>query len=140
MKMVGSRSILIIGDIAAMALVTIIGFVTHGEADTSFLPRMAAAFFPLTAAWFLLSPWFGLFDPKVTMNSKQFWRPALAMVFAGPMAVVLRGLLLNAAIIPIFAVVLSATSAAGMVVWRVGWYFLGRKAGIVDQPFPHSVK
>ena len=34
---------------------------------------------------------------------------------AGPLGVVLRGLILNAPIIPIFAVVLSATSALGIV-------------------------
>jgi hypothetical protein len=125
--MANSRSALIIGDIAAIALVTVIGFATHGEADAAFLPRMAVAFFPITLAWFLLSPWFGLFDGKVTANLNQFWRPALVIVFAGPFAVVVRGLLLNAPIIPIFAVVLSATSALGMIIWRTAWYFIQRK-------------
>ena len=119
--------ILILGDIFAIALVTIIGFATHGEADTSFLPRMAVAFFPLMFAWFLLSPWFGLFDHKIAADLRQVWRPALVMLFAAPLAVVLRGLLLNAAIIPIFAVVLGATSALGMVIWRIIWCFIVRK-------------
>jgi hypothetical protein len=47
----------------------------------------------------------------------------VAMLFAGPLAVVLRGLILNAPIIPIFAVVLSVTSALGMMIWR-GLYLL----------------
>jgi hypothetical protein len=50
----------------------------------------------------------------------------LAMLFAGPLAVVLRGLILNAPIIPIFAVVLSATSALGLVIWRTLYFLLKR--------------
>ncbi len=120
------RSILIAGDILAILIVTVIGFATHGEADLSFLPRMAAAFFPLTIAWFLLAPWFGLFQMEIISNPKQLWRPVLAMLFAAPLAAILRGLLLNAPIIPIFAVVLASTSAFGMFLWR-GIYFLLRR-------------
>ena len=109
---------LIPGDILAIAFVTIIGFATHGEMDISFLPRMAAAFFPTTMAWFLLAPWFGLFQYEITSALRQLWRPVLAMLFAAPLAAVLRGLILNAAIVPIFALVFGSTSALGMVVWR----------------------
>jgi hypothetical protein len=118
---------LILGDILAILIVTIIGFATHGETATSFLPRMAVVFFPLCVAWFLLAPWFGLFQPEITSNPKQLWRPALAMLFAGPFAALLRGLILNAPIIPIFAVVLSATSALGISVWRGLYFLLKRK-------------
>jgi hypothetical protein len=48
------------------------------------------------------------------------------MLFAGPLAALLRGLILNASIIPVFAVVLSATSALGMLIWRGSFYFLAR--------------
>jgi len=122
-----SKQILFAGDILAIAIVTMIGFATHGEADLSFLPRMLAAFIPLTVAWFILAPWLGLFQQEITRSPKQLWRPVLAMLFAGPFAVVLRGLILNAPIIPIFAVVLSATSAFGMLVWRGIFYFFTRK-------------
>jgi len=122
-----SNQILIAGDILAIAIVTIIGFATHGEADMSFLPRMLAAFIPVTVAWFILAPWFGLFQQEITTNPKLLWRPVLAMLLAGPFAVVLRGLILNAPIIPIFAVVLSATSAFGMFVWRGIYVLLSRK-------------
>jgi hypothetical protein len=117
------------GDILAVLLVTIIGFATHGEADLSFLPRMAAAFFPVTIAWFLLAPFLGLFQPEIVSDPRQLWRPAFAMVFAAPLAAVLRGFLLNAPIIPIFAVVLASTSAFGMLVWRWVYFLLNRNAG-----------
>lgn len=119
-----NRNLLILGDLLALAIVTLIGFATHGEIGLSFLPRMAAAFFPLCIAWFLLAPWFGLFQDEVIRNARQLWRPALAMLFAGPLAVVLRGLILNAAVLPIFALVLSATSALGMLLWRILWRWL----------------
>ena len=109
---------LIIGDLLAIAVLTLIGFASHGEADVSFLPRMSALFFPLGISWFLIAPVLGLFQEQVTSSPKQFWRPAFAMIFAAPLAAVLRGFLLNAPIIPIFAVVLAATSALGMVIWR----------------------
>ena len=120
--------ILILGDLLAIALVTFIGFATHGEAELSFLPRMAALFFPLSISWLLLAPALGLFQRQITANSKQLWRPALGMIFAAPLAAVLRGFILNAPIIPIFAAVLAATSALGMVIWRWIWYRWPKKS------------
>ncbi len=121
------QNILVPGDILAILLTTFIGFATHGEAEVSFLPRMAAAFFPLVIAWLVIAPFLGLFQREITSNPKQLWRPVLGMIFAGPLAAVLRGLLLNAPIIPIFAVVLSATSAFGMLLWRGLFLLLNRK-------------
>ena len=126
--MTKNKIILIMGDLLAIIVVTIIGFATHGETGLSFVPRMLAAFVPLTVAWFFISPWLGLFQPETISNPKELWRPVLAMIFAGPLAVVLRGLILNAPIIPIFAVVLSATSAFGMLAWRGVYFLLSRIA------------
>jgi ABC-type xylose transport system permease subunit len=120
------KYILILGDIFTTLIVTMIGFSTHGEAGLSFLSRIAAAFFPLIIAWFLLSPFLGLFQIEITSDPGQLWRPVLAMLFAGPFAAILRGFLLNAPVIPIFAAVLSATSAFGMLVWRGIYFFLNR--------------
>jgi len=124
--------ILTLGDILAILLITLIGFASHGEAGLSFLPRMGAAFFPLVISWFLLAPSLGLFQKQVALDGKQLWRPVLAMVFAASFAVVLRGLILNAPIIPTFAVVLGAMSALGMLVWRGIYVFLYRKTGQVS--------
>ena len=121
------KYILILGDIFAIALVTFIGFATHGEAEAAFLPRMGAIFFPLIISWFILAPALGLFHEQIVLNTKQLWRPMLAMIFAASFAAVLRGFILNAPIIPIFAVVLSATSAFGMLVWRGIYLFLKRR-------------
>lgn len=120
--------LLILGDILAIAIVTIIGFVSHRETDLSFLPRMAAVFFPLIISWFLLAPALGLFQREITSNSKQLWRPAFVALFAGPLAAVLRGFILNAPVIPLFAAILSGTFALGMAVWRAVYFLLNRNA------------
>jgi len=122
-----NNKFLVPGDIIAVILITMIGFVTHGETDSSFLPRFLAVFLPLTLAWFLLAPWFGLFKPEITSNPKQLWRPVLAMLYAAPFAAILRGLYLGTAIIPIFAVVLATTSAFGMLVWRAVFVFCAKR-------------
>jgi hypothetical protein len=121
---------LILGDILTIALVTIIGFASHGEAGLTFLPRIAAAFFPLLISWFLLAPALGLFWPEIVYDLKQLWRPAVTGVFAGSFAAVLRGFILNAPVIPIFAVVLGTTTAIGMVIWRGLYYLLQRNANV----------
>jgi Protein of unknown function (DUF3054) len=123
-----NNRILILGDILAIAAITLIGFATHGEAELSFLPRMAAAVFPLTITWFLLAPVLGLFRRVVTSDPRQLWRPALTALFSAPLAAVLRGLLLNAPIIPIFALVLGATCALGMFIWRAIYFVATRKS------------
>ncbi len=122
-----TKYILVLGDLITIALVTLIGFASHGEAGTSFLPRMSAAFFPILISWFILAPALGLFQEQIVLDARQLWRPVLAMAFVGPFAAVLRGFILNAPVIPIFAVVLSATSALGMLAWRGIYLFLKRR-------------
>ena len=115
------------GDILVLLVTTLIGFATHNELKSEFFLRMVAAIVPLTIAWFLLAPWFGLFQPEIISNPKQLWRPVLAMIFTAPLAVVFRGLILNSTILPIFAIVFGTTSALGMVIWRGIYSLLNRK-------------
>jgi hypothetical protein len=121
------KSILVFGDILALVTVTIIGFITHGEGGLEYLPRMAAAFVPLAIAWLALAPWFKLFDLEAAFHIKTFGRIALAVVFAAPLALIFRGLFLNAPIIPIFAVVFTLTSAFGLILWRVIHFLFTKK-------------
>ena len=113
---------LIIGDVVTIAILTYIGFATHGEAALSYLPRMGTSFFPVLIGWFLLAPWFGLFDKQVISNPKNLWRVALTLLFSAPLAGVLRSFLLGNSIIPIFVVALGTTNAIGMIIWR--WIYI----------------
>lgn len=119
---------LILGDILAIVIVTVVGFATHGEVGLSFLPRMAALFFPLVVAWFLLAPALGLFQQEMTSHPGQLWRPAWAGLFAAPLALVPRGFILNAPILPLFAAILAGTFALGMVIWRAVWIGIARRS------------
>ena len=116
--MITKKTTLIFGDTLIIAIITFIGFASHGEADVSFIPRMGTTFFPLLAGWFLIAPWFGLFDEQVTSNPKLLWRALLAMFFVAPLATVLRSALLHSAALPIFTAILGSTNAVGMLVWR----------------------
>lgn len=113
-----NKSVLIFGDALALLLVTVVGFVSHGETDASFLPRAAAMFVSLISGWFLLAPATGLFDWEHVRSTRQLWRPALTGFFAAQFAVVLRSLILQSDVSPVFALVIGMTSAFGMIIWR----------------------
>ncbi len=119
---------LIAGDIVALAIVTVIGFASHGEFSLAFLGHMAAAFVPLCIGWFLLAPSLGLFDDAVMRLASGLWRAAFVMLFAGPFAVLLRGILLSSPVQPTFGVVLTLTSALALALWRFLWWTLHRHA------------
>ena len=106
------------GDVIALAIITVIGFASHGETDVSFLPRMLTTFIPLVVSWFLIAPWLGMFDPQIVLNAKQLWRPPLAMLLAAPVAAILRAAMLNTVALPFFTLILGGSAALGMLVWR----------------------
>ena len=121
------KNTLVLGDILAIAILTFIGFATHGEADVSFIIRMGAIFFPLLIGWFILTPWLGLFDEQVVSNPKLLWRILLAMLFVAPFAVILRSALLHSAVQPLFVLILGLTNTLGLLVWRGAYLFLARR-------------
>ncbi len=118
---------LIVGDALALAIVTLIGFASHGEFAPAFIPHIAAAFIPLCIGWFLLAPSLGLFQAEVVRTAAELWRPAFVMLFAGPFAALLRSIVLGTSIMPSFAVVLTLTAALALTVWRAAWFLLKRE-------------
>jgi hypothetical protein len=117
---------LVAGDLLTLALVTVIGFASHGEAATAGL-RMLTTFVPLALAWFLVAPFFGVYEPDRAAAYRQLWRPFWAMIVAGPLAGWLRSVILgivnhtglNTPILPIFVVVLGGIAALAVLVWRL---------------------
>jgi hypothetical protein len=103
----------------AIAILTIIGFATHGETGISFIPRMGTTFFPVMVSWFLLAPWFGLFDINMTARNIFIWRIPLVMLFAAPLASSLRAGMLGSTAIPLFTLILGCTFGLGLLIWRV---------------------
>ncbi len=125
-----SKPILITGDTIVLAVITIIGFASHGETSLSFFPRMLTTFIPLVVSWFLIAPWLGLFNMQIISEPKQLWRPPLAMLLAAPMTVILRATMLNTVALPLFTLILGGSAAIGVLLWRSAWYlFAYRKRG-----------
>ncbi len=111
-----NKKFLILGDALALLALTVIGFISHGETDASYLPRAATMFVSYLTGWFSLAPAMGLYDSPPT--GRPLWRPALTGFFAAQLAVILRGLILQSDVPPVFALVIGATAALGMLVWR----------------------
>lgn len=122
------KNILILGDIVSLAILTVIGFATHGETGFSFLPRMGVIWLPMLFGWFVLTPWFGLSDEQVIANPRNLWRIILVMFFVAPLAATVRAALLGAAMLPLFPLILGGSNAIGMMVWRWIYIFIARRA------------
>jgi hypothetical protein len=130
--------VLIIGDALVMLLFAWVGRSSHAMSmlDVGALLTAAA---PFMIAWFLVTPWFGLFKAEVS----QHWRKLLprllvAWAIGGPLALVLRALFLGrplpAGIIPSFAVVALGFTTLFMLVWRLGYcWWVGRHASQTDE-------
>jgi hypothetical protein len=110
--------VLLVGDIVTLSLVTIYGFARHSTLDTAGV-RMLATFIPLLAAWFLIAPYLGVFDLQRASEIRQVWRPAWAMLLAAPLFAFLRGLWLNAPIVPLFVLVMGGVGAVALLLWRI---------------------
>jgi asparagine N-glycosylation enzyme membrane subunit Stt3 len=121
-----TQAFLLLVDILVLAVVTVSGFASHGTAGTAGM-RMLTTFLPLVAAWCLVAPHLGVFDPARVVDARQLWRPFWAMVLAGPMAAFLRGAWLGAPILPLFVVVLGGFSALGLLAWRTIYLLVARR-------------
>ena len=126
-----NRYVLIAGDIITLAIVTIIGFASHGTADTAGT-RMLTTFIPLVAAWLLIAPHLKVYDREIAKEGRQLWRPLWAMVLAAPMAAWLRGLILNSPILPIFVFILGGVSAVAILIWRGFYWLITTKLNRID--------
>ena len=111
--------ILVTVDTLMLLVVTWLGFATHnrGLGDG----RWLTTFIPMVFSWFLAAPGLGLYRAGTADRVQDFWRPIIAAALAAPLAVLLRALWLQQTVIPIFGLVMIATTAAGMLLWRLAW-------------------
>lgn len=118
---------LILGDLITLFLLTVVGFASHQELDTAGW-RLLTTFLPLCAAWALSAPQIGLYHPAVITSPSQIWKSIWGMLLAGPLAALLRGVWLNRPILPVFALVLTASGMLGMLLWRLlFWWFIASR-------------
>lgn len=118
-------TLLILGDFLAFLVITIIGFASHNSQFD--LMRILAIWLPLCFAWYLTAPLLGLWKPFQPSLLKNWWKIIWATVLSVPLAVVVRGFILNTPTIGTFVLVMIATSVAGLFVWRLIWFFIQKK-------------
>ncbi len=118
-------NILIIGDLLVLLVVTLIGFANHNSQID--VRRILANWLPLCLAWSMAAPILGLWNAKQIPLQKSWWRFIWATILSVPLAVVIRGFILNTPTIGIFVVVMVAFSTLGLLVWRVIWQLFLRK-------------
>jgi len=118
-------TLLILGDFLAFLVITIIGFASHNSQFG--LMRILAIWLPLCFAWYLTAPLLGLWKPVQPSLLKNWWKIIWATVLSVPLAVVVRGFILNTPTIGTFVLVMIATSVAGLFVWRLMWFFIQKK-------------
>ncbi len=120
-------SLLFLGDTLSVAIVTVIGFLSHNSLLTVPFSRIAATFFPTLAGWLLIAPWLELYRSEIYADKRMLWRAGWVAILAAPLAALFRSLMLELApIMPIFVLVLAATSALGMLIWRGIWWWFAR--------------
>ncbi len=117
-------NILILGDFTVFLIVTVIGFANHNSQFD--IRRILANWLPLCLAWGMAAPILGLWNSKQLPFQKTWWRILWATVLSVPLAVVIRGFILNTPTIGIFVLVMLAFSTLGLLVWRLIWHLITR--------------
>lgn len=115
--------VLVIGEAVTLGVVTVIGFASHGTLLDSG-PRVLATLIPVLFSWFLIATFLGAYEGNNRSDYHQLWRIVISGIYASPLAAWMRGMILNAPIIPIFVLVLGATSILGLIIWRVVYILL----------------
>jgi glucose uptake protein GlcU len=113
---------LICGDALAALILAVVGYLMHYAGIEPFSLRWLSTFLPFCLGWAIAAVPAGLYQAPVASRWQQaVWRAALAGALAAPFATMLRGLYLNAAVSPVFMLVLTANAALAMAVWRGAW-------------------
>lgn len=113
---------LICGDAIAALILAVGGYLMHYTGIEPFSLRWLSTFLPFCLGWAIAALPAGLYQAPVASRWQQaVWRAALAGALAAPFATMLRGLYLNAAVSPVFMLVLTANAALAMALWRGAW-------------------
>lgn len=128
MASIYSPTILIVGDVVVLALVTMLGFITHGSLQTAGW-RILTTFLPLLIAWICMAAPARMFELEQTRDWRNLWKPFWGMLFASSMAAVLRGFWLGTPVLPIFVIVLGGIGALAILIWRALFWFMIHKVG-----------
>jgi hypothetical protein len=120
-----------IGDLLVVLTLSVSGYLFHYAGHEPFSFHWLSTFLPLCLGWFLAAVPMHLYDPSVSSRRlSALWRAALAGVLGAPFATMLRGLYLNAAVPPIFMIVLTASTVFAMAMWRSIWAWISQRKNL----------
>jgi hypothetical protein len=118
---------LVIGDGLVVLAVTLFGLNSHDQSLAGL--NWLSTFLPVTLAWGLIAPWFGLYQADVVHSPLQVWRILPTILLAAPLALLLRSLWLGRPIIWQFGLVLGGILTLAFMIWRLVWAFApGRRS------------
>jgi hypothetical protein len=111
--------VLLVGDLAAYFLSTVISFAALGLLGTGGRVPPAITFGCYFLAWLRLSLPLRLYNFAQAKNSRQLWRPFLGAVFAAPAATWLASLLGQPPFSSEIVAAMAGLTAGLVLVWRV---------------------
>ena len=128
----------ILGDLAVLVLLTVVGFAVHLTLDA--FGRMVVTAVSGVVAWAAVAPFLGVYDERLIRNPGAVWRVGWAWLVAAPLATFLRGMALNRDISWVFVLVTMLTSGFGLVAWRIGygWWLSRRTDPVRDRSASHG--
>ena len=85
--------------------------------------RMIVTTIGALVAWFVVSPFFGVYRAEHILVPHSLWRVGVAWLIAAPFATYLRGAVLGRDIPPEFVTVVILINGFALVAWRLafGW-------------------
>ena len=122
------RTAAIVGDVIVISILTVVGFATHDTLDQT--GRLLLTTGSFLVAWAFVGPWFRIVDERVV--TRMVWVVPLAWIAAAPLGAVVRGLVLGIEVSPVFVVVMTAVTGAGLTLWRLILSRVARRSPISD--------
>ena len=114
---------LFLGDIGIILLSSIIGGFTHDSFETNSW-SLLITFLSWGLAWIIIAFWEKLYTKPIDGNYNRFWRPFWALIIISPLGGLIRGLILDRVILPIFVIVFGGICAVGLLIWRLLYFGL----------------
>ncbi len=122
--------VLVFGDIVVFLVFAAVGRRSHGEgAGLSAVLQVVTTAVPFLVGWFLVAPFVGAFRRNIMADPlKMARRTALAWLAAWPVAMLLRGLLVDHAIPPwTFWLVAFLANTVFLQIWRLPYALVTRR-------------
>jgi hypothetical protein len=112
---------IIVGDAIVLLLVTIYGFVSHYGVSFD-VNKIFSSFIPWWGVWTIFAIYLDLYDDRIILDAKSFWRIIVAIIITAPIATLLRNFWLTGSFgpfEPFFMIMFGSTATAALIAWRL---------------------